>query len=259
MKKFNFDIASFLAGICITTWVVIAVFFAAGGNININGSAVKEDTSETASTDTKDEEKEEPNWVTNELKRTITAGDKKVTFYAPKKFYSISDQYIYNMGSYYGNTDLKSDSFYVVGDNEVSSSATTVISANTISDIKSIMKQLYGDDYSENSFKEAIALTYMKTGKLPKDAPDNCTVDELDKIKVGDVTYSVYEVNYDTDYKTGESTDNKDDTKDETTTVHTQNICAYSDTDDVIEIMVYQEVFDKEKAVSYIKEFVGAK
>lgn len=270
MKKFNFDLASFLAGICVTTWVVIAVFFSAGGSININGNAVKEDASTTStdSSTSEADEAEEKNWNTKELKKTVDVDGKKITLYAPKGYYSITDQYLANMGSYYGKTDLKSDSFYVVGNNEISSSATKVINANKLSDVKNLLKQLYGDEYKDDEVKEAFAVTYMKTGKIPKDAPDSYKIDELDKFKVNGVTFTVYEINYDTTYDISDDGTNatesdskskKDKDSKKTETVHTQEICAYSDTEDILEIVLYQEVFDKEVALKDIKAFLGAK
>lgn len=265
MKKFNFDLASFLAGICVTTWVVIAVFFTAGGSININGNTVKNDTTAKAtdadSTESKDPV-EEKNWNTKELKKTITVDNKKLTFHAPTGYYSITDQYLANMGAYYGKEDLKSDSFYVVGNNQVSSSATKVINANKLSDVKNILKQLYGKEYKEDQVKEAVAVTYMKTGKLPKDLPDNYKIKELDKIKVaGGITFTVYEINYDTTYDLTDKDSDKQSKKGKkkAETVHSQEICAYSDTDDVVEIVLYQEVFDKAEALKDIKAFLGAK
>lgn len=264
MKKFNFDLASFLAGICVTTWVVIAVFFTAGGSININGKTVKDVTATAKaasdSTESKDPA-EEKKWNTKELKKTITVDDKKLTFHAPTGYYSITDQYLNNMGAYYGKEDLKSDSFYVVGNNQVSSSATKVINANKLSDVKNILKQLYGNEYKEDQVKEAVAVTYMKTGKLPKDLPDNYKIKELDKIKVaGGITFTVYKVDYDTTYDLSDKDATKQTAKGKNKqTVHTQEICAYSDTDDIVEIVLYQEVFDKAEALKDIKAFLGAK
>ncbi len=263
MKKFNFDLASFLAGICVTTWVVIAVFFTAGGSINIDGKAVKSDTASAATdtdTDSTKDPAEEKKWNTKELKKTITVDNKKLTFHAPSDYYSITDQYLDNMGAYYGKEGLKSDSFYVVGNNQVSSSATKVINANKLSDVKNILKQLYGNEYKEDQVKEAVAVTYMKTGKLPKDLPDNYKIKELDKIKVaGGITFTVYEVNYDTTYDLSDKNSGKKSEKGKKQKVHTQEICAYSDTDDIVEIVLYQEVFDKAAALKDIKAFLGAK
>lgn len=269
MKDSNFNLASFLAGACVTTWVCIIIFFAMGGSFS-KGDV----SSSTASTSAKEEssETETKNYNTKELKKTITVDGKKITFYAPKEYYSLTDQYLENMGAYYGNTDVKSDNFYVVGNNQVASSATTLINANTRSDVKELMKQLY-PDFNEDEMSEAPAYEYMTKGKIPENAPDNFEIEELGTFKVDGVTYKVYHNSYDTTYEVGDSPESaSDDFKSEgedkdkektekpkTEVVHTDEVCAYSDTKDPIEILVYQEVFDKDKALELVKGFVGAK
>ena len=273
MKKFNFDIASFLAGVCVSTWLAIGIFFGAGGSININGSTL--DDSKTASANTDDststeDTTSEQKWNTSEKKHVIDVDGKKLTFYTPTDFFSLTDQYLSNMGSYYGKT-LKSESFYCVGNNETASAAAHVITANKLSDMSVMLKQLYGDNYDETNVQKAPAYVYMTTGKIPDNAPDNYKIKEVTSLKVSDVTFKVYETEYDQTYevegetseesKSGEKKKDKKNKKDDKNTevVHYKEMCAYSDTKDTVEVVFYMNEYDKDSALKELKEFLGAK
>ncbi len=173
--------------------------------------------------------------------------------------YSLTDQYMENLASYYEKDDLKSESMIVVGDATVPYSSKTVINANKLSDVKNILNQVYADkeDYKSDEILDSDAYIYMKTGEIPKDAPKNYEIAEIDSVKVDGVTFKTFAVEYDTEYENEEtSTDDKDK---EPVIVHTQQLACYTDTEDAIEILVVQEEYDQEKGIELLHEFIGAK
>lgn len=185
-----------------------------------------------------------------------TESGETVKYHTPDGFYSLTDQYLDNLSSYYSKDSIKSDSMIVVGDAISPYDSKIVINANKLSDTLNMLKQLYGDDFKDEDMQDAEAYTYMKTGKLPDKLPLNYKIEEVDTYKVDGTEYVAYEVNYDTEYETEQDEDTKESKKE---TVHTQQISCYSKTEDSVEIIVYQSEFNREESLSALKEFLGVK
>lgn len=176
-------------------------------------------------------------------------------FNTPEGFYSLSDQYIANLRKYYGVETLPGDNVVVVGDAMSPYDSGTVINASSLSQIREMLKELYGDDYNEDDILYSEAYTYMTTGELPESLPDNYEIDELATYTVNGIKYVTYEVNYDTTYET--KSDDTTVSENTTETVHTQQLACYSKSEDSMEIIVYMQEFDRDTALSYLQEFIG--
>ncbi len=199
----------------------------------------------------------------------------EVSYHTPEGFYSLTDQYIENLKSYYQSDSITSDSMICVGDKDTPYDSGTVINANKLSDISNMLKQLYGDEFKEEDVVQSEAYTYMTTGKLPEELPDNYKIDEIDTYTVDGIEYVAYEVNYDMTYQLEDEETSTEETPTEytdeslsqesteestepsETTVHTQQVCCYSKTDDSVEILIYQSEFNRDEAVKLLKEFLG--
>ena len=198
-----------------------------------------------------------------------TDSGEKVHYYTPNGYCSLTDQYLDNLKEYYSASAITSDSMVVVGDAASPYDAKTIINANKLSDTFNMLKQLYGEDFDADEMIEAEALTYTKTGKLPDELPLNYKLEELETYEIDGIKYHTYEVNFDTEYEVesdnsdeaaeGSVNDGQQNEKEETKKeiVHTQQISCYSDTEDPIEIIVYQTEFSRENAVKALEEFLG--
>ncbi len=221
------------------------------------------DSDKTESTnDAADNETTMKNWNTDIKEWSIkTDSGEEIKLHTPDGFYSLTDQYLDSLGSYYDKDSIVSDSMVVVGDDASTYSAKTVINANRLSDTFSMLKQLYGEDFKKDEMVDSEAYTYMKTGKLPEELPLNYKIDEIDTYTVDGIEFVAYEVNYDTEYdmSTDETASGSatEDTEAKKETVHTQQISCYSKTEDSVEIIIYQTDFDRDSAVKILKEFIG--
>lgn len=262
-NKNTFNFKSYCAGALCASFLAVVVY---------NGILVKDlkqiknsvnnVTVESTESESKEPETElvqynthKTNWVMK-----LDSGE-QLTFKTPKNFYSLTDQYLENLSSYYNGNDVSSDSVIVVGDSDTPYQSKTLINCDKLSDISDMLSQLYGEDYDPSEVVQSEAYIYMTTGKIPDNAADNYKIDEIETFKVGDVEFVAYEVNYDTTYKdeTGkEKTENETEVA-EDQTVHTQQISCYSKTDDAVEIIIYQTEFNRDEAMKLLKEFCGVK
>lgn len=271
MKNTNrnsFNLLSFLSGAVVTAiiyTIIMAIVFSnvlsgKGSNTNSDKKEKVADSTESVdNTELKNNDFVKYNTDVKDWDITLDSGE-KVKYNTPEGFYSLSDQYLDNLKTYYKVDKLKSDSLVVVGDKNTPYDSDTIINADKLSDVNDMLSQLYGDDYKEEEVQQSEAYTYMKTGKIPDDAPDNYKIDEVETVKVDGIEYVIYEVNYDTTYEnTSDSTKSTESTEAATSTVHTQQLACYSKTDDAMEIIVYQTKFNKDSALKYLKEFLGAK
>lgn len=181
---------------------------------------------------------------------------KELTFNTPETFYSLSDQYVDNLKEYYGVDSININELAVVGDKSSLYDTNTVINASALSTVSSILSEIYGDAFDTEDVVMSEAYTYMTTGSLPEALPLNYKIDEVDTYTIEGVNFKVYEVNYDTEYVDDTVSENDSSGK---TTVHTQQLACYSDTEDPIEVILYQTNFNREEAVNYLKEFLGVK
>lgn len=253
-----------ISGVSVLIGVLVAcVVFLVLENVGLQQRLADQNSGESDSKESAEAESTITKYETDIKTFDIKTSDgQTMTFNAPKDWYSLTDQYVENIRSFYEKEDLKVENMYVVGDSDTETTVSALINAAPVSTVKDIMVQLYGEEYDEEEMLVSEAYTYMTTGKLPEDLPDNYTLDEIDSVKVGDVTYKMYDINYDNTYVDGEeSTEALEENGTEeqgTTTIHTEKIACYSDTEDPIEIILYMSEFDKDKGVAYLKEFLGA-
>lgn len=226
----------------------------------ITGNASNEDNNASAQvqTETNEEVREDGSTLTNyntgitEWKFTLDG--KELTFNTPKDFYSLSDQYAENLSEYYGVDDLDIGSLAVIGDAPAVYNSNTMINADTISNVKNLLSQVNDDSYNVEDFQMSEAYTYMTTGSLPEELPMNYKLEEVGSYTIDGVNFKAYDVSFDTEY-VDESVSTND-----VTTVHTQQLVCYSDTsDDILEVIIYQSEYNKDKALDYLKDFLGVK
>jgi len=252
MNKFKLDWMSFFCGACIATWICIIIYAV---NFKQPVSKVTMPAEASSEINTESEEATVKSYVTNIVDWTIPVGDKTLSFNTPKGFYSLTDQYLENLAKSYGVDSVDAKNMIVVGDSAVATQCTTLINANKLSEVQSMLKQIYGESYTDDSVVEAESYVYMKTGKLPEELPLNYNIEEVAKYTVDGMNYVVYDVSYDTEYEVDEDED--ESTAPVTETIKTQQLTCYSKNEDTIEIVLYQSEFNKELALEKLEEFLG--
>lgn len=250
----NFHYPSFAIGMCVGLLFCICIYaFVLKPNDEKSASILKEEdsstTEEAAEEDVETEEAEEPEYdITVSSKSVELTSGENFTFYTPSNFYSLTDQYLDSIGDYYDVDKVNSESMFVVGDNKDQTLADTIINMDIMSDLPNVFTQLYKKDYSAKDIEMSSAYTYMKTGEIPDSAEDNFAIDEIDTFKVGDIEFRTFAVSYTTTY-TDENGDEKQ--------MESKEVDCYSNTDDAIEIIVYQTDYDTDVAVDLIRQFCG--
>ena len=210
-------------------------------------SSIETDSIEASSEPTEDVEiVEDVGVVTADL---VLSDGTKCTYNIPKGHNCITSNYIDNVVQAYGTeSDIFADNIIVTGDGDSIYNSVESVSATTISSLKSLMRSLYGDDINVDDLAYSEAYTYMKTGEVPETNLIDYSIEEVDSIKVGDVTYKAYYVSY---YIDAEGTGNKDDY------IKNEQLMCYSDTEDVIEIIVYANSNVKERTLELLHDFLG--
>ena len=210
-------------------------------------SVVNTDSIEASSEPTEDVEiVEDVGVVTADL---VLSDGTKCTYNIPEGHNCITANYIDNVVQAYGTeSDIFADNIIVTGDGDSIYNSVESVSATTISSLKSLMRSLYGDDINVDDLAYSEAYTYMKTGEVPETNLIDYSIEEVDTIKVGDVTYKAYYVSY---YIDADGTGNKDDY------IKNEQLMCYSDTEDVIEIIVYANSNVKERTLELLHDFLG--
>lgn len=245
-KEFNYG--SFCAGACVAFLVCIGAYVLLEHSSHttvsstptevVSGSAVDSNTGE-----------EEKSYDTSIARHDIElSSGETMTFYTPSKYFSLTDQYLDTIGDYYDVDTVTSDTMFVVGDNADQTLADTIINMDVVSDLPNVFTQLYGKTYTASEVGESTAYKYMKTGSIPDDAEDDYKINEIDKFTVNGIEFRTFAVSYSNTYQDDDGNDQK---------VETKEIATYSNTDDAIEIVLYQTTYDEDAAVSLIHEFCG--
>lgn len=197
---------------------------------------------------------EEPESELKQYNTTIKEWDVELSdsstlhYTTPNEWFSLADQYNDGLIQYYGK-ELSADGIVCVGDNKDQYNATMIINARPLSDVEEVLKTIYEDEFNAEEMMYSSTYTYMKDGTEPD---DGSTVEELDSIVSADGhTYRIFHHAYDTEYYT-------DEEQTETTTVHTDELLGYSDTEDTVEIIMYMTEFNQEAGIAKLKEFLGA-
>lgn len=194
------------------------------------------------------EEGELRQYVTDKMEWEVETSDgATLKFYTPEGWYSLADQYADGLTEYYG-VELTDVGVSCVGNAKDQYQATSIINSRPLSATAETLKTIYGEEYDETKMLYSSTYNYMKDGTEPEEGE---TIEELDSITADGHTYRVFVHGYATEYYTNEE-------QTETTTVHTDELLAYSDTEDPVEIICYMAEFDKDELVSKLKEFLGA-
>lgn len=253
-QKFNWS--SFLAGACIAFLLCIFVYAVAlhPKESTVTTVATTESTDKSESSESKEDEKsedkKEKNYdVTVTQKMVELSSGEKVTFYTPKGYYSLTDQYLDSIGDYYDVDVLDSDTMYVVGDNKDQTLADSIINMDIMSDLPNVFTQLYGKKYTAEEVGKSTAYEYMTTGEIPDDAEDNYKISEIDAFEVNNIKFKMFAVSYTNTYQDEDGNDKELETK--------EIDCYSTNTDDPIEIVMYQSEYDEKAAIAAIHEFCG--
>lgn len=236
----------FFAGVALA--LLIALF-----TVPTQIKAIIQDNNGSSSTTSNDGESkaeagELRQYITTQKEWLVTTEDgTTLNFYTPEGWYSLADQYADGLTEYYG-VELTDIGVACVGNNSDQYQATAIINSRPLSNTADTLKKIYGDEYDESKMLYSSTYNYMKDGTEPDESE---TIEELDSITANGHTYRVFVHGYDTEYYTNEE-------QTETTTVHTDEVLAYSDTEDPVEIICYMSEFDKDELISKLKEFLGA-
>ncbi|MCM1215002.1 MAG: hypothetical protein NC548_10835 [Lachnospiraceae bacterium] len=189
---------------------------------------------------------------------SITLADGTVLEYnIPSAHYALHDDYLNLVATAYGiSTPVVSDNLVVTGNENNVYSSTDAITATTFADIYNIYAQIYGDAWSDVEMSELYppVYEYIQSGEVPETPYLNYAINEVDTIEKDGVTYRVFEQDYDTTYTQAAEGDTGEV---EEVTEHVHQLAAYSDTEDVVEIIVDVESNNTKDAVKLLKEFIG--
>lgn len=183
----------------------------------------------------------------------IDTGDAKITLHTPENYYYLTEQYRANMASYY-QIEMKDVNMFTVGNHANTTESDILINASTINDYRYILSQLYQKD--EADFTDADlspAYYYFKNGEIPEAAPTNYDIKEVEKITVGDHTYTVFFESYDIiqQYTVSENQTEK-------YTTHCETLTCYSDTENALEIICYVNEDKMDEGIALLKQCLGA-
>lgn len=175
-------------------------------------------------------------------------GAASVTFNIPEDHYYLTQSYIDTVAQTYGiDATLACDNLIVTGNADSVYGAEEAINATTISGLKKLMTELYGDTVDVDALAYSEAYQYMTTGTIPETGLLNYSIELVDTIEKDGVTYKAYHVSYDVDsYGTGKEEDY----------IHSEQLMCYSDTEDPIEIIIYTGEFNKARALELLHTFI---
>lgn len=175
--------------------------------------------------------------------------------------YLISEDYLSILAKGFGTTEtIKADNLVITGNKPSVTQSLTSVNAATFNDIFEIYCQIYGEEFRSEGVEGiwSPAYTLMHTGSLPEDLPDNYTVEEYGEITHNDITWKFYEVNYETDETIYTDAAGNELPEEEVVPniVHTQFLVAYSDTEDPVEVMCYEENNNTDNQYKMILDFL---
>lgn len=175
-------------------------------------------------------------------------GSAPVTFNVPEEHYYLTQSYIDTVAQTYGiDATLACDNLIVTGNADSVYGAEEAVNATTISGLRQLMSELYGDTVDIDALAYSEAYQYMVTNNIPETSLLNYSIELADTIVKDGITYKAYHVSYDVDsYGTGNEEDY----------IHSEQIMCYSDTEDPIEIIIYTGEYNQERALSLLHTFI---
>lgn len=175
-------------------------------------------------------------------------GSAPVTFNIPEEHYYLTQSYIDTVAQTYGiDATLACNNLIVTGNADSVYGAEEAINATTISGLRQLMSELYGDTVDIDALAYSEAYQYMVTGNIPETSLLNYSIELVDTIEKDGVTYKAYHVSYDVDsYGTGKEEDY----------IHSEQLMCYSDTEDTIEIIIYTGEYNQARALELLHTFI---
>lgn len=175
-------------------------------------------------------------------------GSAPVTFNIPEDHYYLTQSYIDTVAQTYGiDATLACNNLIVTGNADSVYGAEEAINATTISGLRQLMTELYGDTVDVDALAYSEAYQYMVTGNIPETSLLNYSIELVDTIKKDGITYKAYHVRYDVDsYGTGNEEDY----------IPSEQIMCYSDTEDPIEIIIYTGEYNQTRALELLHTFI---
>lgn len=183
-------------------------------------------------------------------------------FNVPDNMYDITAVYLDVLTTSTGaSTPIVANNTIITGNAATISESVDSINASTFSDIYNMYVQMYGEEFMSGGIESVHTptYTYMTTGSLPADLDASYSIKEEATYKVGDVTYKAYSVSYDTDTTQYYAEDGSLLPEDEVvpTSVNTSFLAVYSDTEDAVEIMIYERENNLDNQLRMLREFIG--
>lgn len=182
---------------------------------------------------------------------TLTDGT-VLEYKIPKDMYDVHEDYLSLVQVSYGlSSPVTSDNLIVLGDTNNVYTSKSAITATTQTDTLAIFKQIFAGEETEIALEDTYSpvYLYMTSGEIPTTPYTNYTVTEQDSLVKDGITYRVFVQEYDVDSVADPDTN-------QTVTERVKQLVAYSDTDDVVEIIVDAETNDMEAATKMLKIFL---
>ena len=174
------------------------------------------------------------------------------TYSVPENHFNTTSDFAQTLTDNYGVSDLTLHNTLFTGSSVTLFGSEQAINCMAFSDLEQALLKLGYVDTS--TIQYSTAYTYMKTGNLsPGEFEENYELNELDSITCDSITYRVFEVSYETPTTLTDPSTNEEIT----TSVKTECLQVYSDTDDTVEIIIYTGDYNRDTAVTLLNQFLG--
>ena len=193
-----------------------------------------------------------------------TASGETIPVKVAEDQYLISEDYLSILAKGFGTTKkIVANNLVITGDKPSVTQSMTSINAATFSDIFEIYCQIYGEEFRQEGVEGiwSPAYTLMKTGELPAELPDDYSAEEYGEVVYEGIRWKFYEVIYSTDNTVYADANGNPLPEEEVVPniMRTQFLVAYSDTEDPVEIMCYEENCNTETQYKMICDFLQVK
>lgn len=264
MKKHNICWLDFFMGVLTASVVWLLVYaIIVTPKINAGTTTASNTTTPSVSSSVKSNDSQDTvdetvvQYQTDIQSATFHLVDKDISFTTPDGYYSLTDQYLASLGEYYGIETDGVENVFVVGDATNSTSCSTMLNVTPFSDLDVLLQRVYGDEYVKEDMLYSDAYKYMTTGELAEDLPLDFTLIQYPTITgTSGVEYTVYSLSYTLTYTYYDENDVAQSTP-LTGYIPNYELCAYSNTEDVCEVIVSMATFDADSAYTLLCEFVG--
>ena len=251
--------------------VILSACVGVGAALAVIKLSAKNSTNipETVTTVTELEQAEVVNEDTGEVKTYITGGTatlstssgETINLKIADDMYNISNDYLSILAQGFGvSKAVTAPNTVITGNMPSVTQSMTSINAAPFSDIIGIYKQIFGEEYvgEDTSIIWSPAYTMLKTGEFPETLPDNYSCEEVTTFESNGITWTCFNVSFSTDYTNYYDSDGNPIPEEDIVrnVIDTQHLACYSDTEDPIEILVYEENNNVDTELSMVKEFL---